>query len=167
MKRKKCRTAGRRKKKIGILTSLAIILCAGMAFGYITFAKNGRTFLPPQRDASAKEGIPEVTKSYQELPVKEGYIVGIETSPVYRDGQLYLNLVNKEDNTVWFLARLYQGDKRIGESGLLHPGECLEGIPCQKVLTDGEEVLVQIISYEPDTYHSEGVARVACKVSTD
>lgn len=167
MKRKKCRTAGRRKKKIGILTSLAIILCVGMAFGYITFARGERTFLPPQREASVKEGLPEALKNYQELPVREGYIVGMDTNPVFKDGKLYLNAVNKEGNNVWFLVRLYQGKKRIGETGLLKPGEYVEKIPCEKTLASGEEVLVQIVAYEPDTYHSEGVARVSCKVASD
>lgn len=167
MKRKKCRTAGRRKKKIGIFTSLAIILCAGMAFGYITFARGERAFLPPVRETSVKEGLPETVKNYQELPVREGYMVGIDTSPVFRDGRLYLNAVNKEGNTVWFLVRLYQKNKQIGETGILHPGEYVESIACKKTLVSEEEVLVQIVAYEPDTYHSEGVAKIACKVVTE
>lgn len=164
MKRKKCRTAGRRKKKIGIFTSLAIILCVGMAFGYICFARGERAFLPPKHEDSAGEGLSQAVRSYQELPVKEGYMVGMDTTPVFKDGKLYLHTVNKEGNTVWFLVRIYQKNKLIGETGLLYPGECVEGIPCKKTLAEGEEVLVQIVAYEPETYHSEGVARVSCKV---
>lgn len=167
MKRKKCRTAGRRKKKIGILTSLVIILCTGLAFGYICFARGERVFLPPQREASAKEGLPEKLTNYQELPVREGYMVGLDTNPVFKDGKLYLNVVNKEDNTVWFVVRLYKGDKRIGETGILRQGEYAESISCNKTLMSGEEVLVQIAAYEPDTYHSQGVARVVCEVTTE
>lgn len=100
MKRKKCVTAGRRKVKIGILTSLAVILCIGAAFGYIRFAQGYRTFRTPEHDVAAMAGAPAVANSYQELPVKEGYMVGIDTEPVYKDGFLRINAANKEGNAV-------------------------------------------------------------------
>ena len=39
MKRKNCVTDARRKTKIGILTSLAIILCIALSLGYVRFAQ--------------------------------------------------------------------------------------------------------------------------------
>lgn len=165
MKRKKCVTAGRRKKKTGILTSLAVILCLGAAFGYIRFAQGYRVFRAPEHDVAAMAGTPAMVKSYQELPVKEGYMVGIDTEPVYKDGFLRINAANKEGNAVWFLVRVYQGEEKIAQTGILHPGEYIGEVECEKSLSAGDTVTIQTIAYEPETYHSEGVAKISCEVS--
>lgn len=167
MKRKKCVTAGRRKKKIGIITSLVVILCIGAAFGYIRFVHGYRTFIPPGHETAAVAGLPAAGASWQMLPVKEGYIVGIDTMPAYRNGKLCLNVANEAGSTVWFLVRVYQEDKRIAQTGLLYPGEYLEEAECARRLVPGAKVTVQIVAYEPETYHSEGVARIICEVAGD
>lgn len=165
MKRKKCITAGRKKKKTGIVTSLAVVLCIGMAFGYIRFVQGYRTFRAPEHEAAAMAGTPAAADSYQTLPVKEGYAVGIDTNPVYKDGVLYLNVANNAGNTVWFLVRVYKDDKKIAQTGILHPGEYIGEVECEKKLTAGESVMIQTVAYEPETYHSEGVARITCEVA--
>lgn len=165
MKRKKCVTAGRKKKKTGIITSLAVILCIGLAFGYIRFVQGYRTFRAPEHEAAAMAGVPTASESYQTLPVKEGYAVGIDTVPVYRDGMLHLNVANEEGNTIWFLVRVYKDDKKIAQTGILHPGEYVGEVECDKKLTAGENVTIQIVAYEPETYHSEGVARITCEIA--
>lgn len=165
MKRKKCITAGRRKKKIGIATSLAVILCIGMAFGYIRFEQGYRTFRAPEHEAAAMAGEPAAADSWQWLPVKEGYVVGVDTAPVYRDGSLQLDVTNEADNTVWFLVRVYQDDKKIAQTGILYPGEYIGEVACDRKPDAAEPVMVQIIAYEPETYHSEGVARITCEIA--
>lgn len=165
MKRKKCITAGRKKKKIGILTSLAVILCIGLAFGYIRFVQGYRTFRAPEHEAAAAAGVPAETGSYQTLPVKEGYAVGIDTAPVYKDGVLHLNVANEEGNTIWFLVRVYKDEKKIAQTGILYPGEYIGEVECDRRLAAGENVTIQTVAYEPETYHSEGVARITCEVA--
>lgn len=165
MKRKKCVTAGRRKKKVGVATSLAMLLCLALAFGYVRFARGYRTFIPPEHEVAAMAGAPVEADTYQMLPVKEGYMVGIDTMPVYSDGVLHLNVANDEGNTVWFLVRVYQNDKKIAQTGILHPGEYIDKVECMKKLAAGDTVMVQTVAYEPGTYHSEGVARIACEVA--
>ena len=163
MKRKKCVTAGRRKKKIGILTSLALILCIGAAFGYIRLTRGYRDFLPPEHETAAVEGLPAGAASWQQLPVKEGYIVGLDTVPAYREGKLCLNVANGAESTVWFLVRVYRENRKIAQTGILYPGEYLAEVECERGLTPGEKVTIQIVAYEPETYHSEGVARIVCE----
>lgn len=165
MKRKKCLTADKKKKKIGIITSLVAILCIGMAFGYIRFVDGYRTFRAPEHEESAVKGTPEASGSYQTLPVREGYAVGIDTVPAFKDGLLYLNAANVEDNTIWFLVRVYKGDDKIAQTGILHQGEYVESVECDQKLSEGENVEIQIVAYEPETYHSEGVARITCQVA--
>lgn len=165
MKRKKCVTAGRRKKKIGIITSLALILCIGAAFGYIRLTRGYRAFMPPEHEAAAVAGLPAGADSWQILPVKEGYIVGLDTMPVCRDGKLCLNVANGAESTVWFLVRVYREDEKIAQTGLLYPGEYLGEIECERGIAPGEKITIQIVAYEPETYHSEGVAKIICEVA--
>lgn len=78
---------------------------------------------------------------------------------------MYLNVANAAGNTVWFLVRVYQEDKKIAQTGILHPGEYIGEVKCDEKLAAGETVMIQTVAYEPDTYHSEGVARITCEVA--
>ncbi len=169
MKQKKCRTAGRRKKIIGIITSLSLILCILFGYLYVRYAEGYRTFRAPEHEEGAAEGIPseETVQHYEELPVREGYAVGIDTSPLYRDGKLYLNVANQKDNTVWFLVQVYMGDELIAKTGIFYPNEYVEKIPCSKKLSADDKILIKVLAYEPDTYHSEGVAQISTVVTEE
>ncbi len=167
MKQKKCKTAGRRKKKIGIITSLTLILCIFLGCIYIRYAEGYRLFRAPEHEASAAAGTPsgENVRHYEVLPVKEGYVVGIDTSPLYRDGRLYLNIANLKDNTVWFLVRAYIEDKLIAQTGIFYPNEYVADVPCSRKLSSNDKILIKILTYEPDTYHSEGVTQISAVVT--
>ncbi len=169
MKQKKCRTVGWRKKKIGIITSLCLICCIFFGHLYVRYAEGYRTFRVPEREAGVAEGIPpeENVQHYEELPVREDYAVGIDTSPLYRDGRLYLNVANLKDNTVWFLVRVYLDDELIAETGVFYPNEYVKDIPCSKKLSTDDKVLIKILAYEPDTYYSEGVAQILAAVTAE
>ncbi len=75
-------------------------------------------------------------------------------------------LGNRKGNTIWFLAQVYKGEKRIAKTGILYPDEYVEKISCSKNLSAGDKVLIKILAYEPDTYHSEGVAQISAAVTT-
>lgn len=167
MKQKKCGTAGWRKKKIGIITSLSLILCIFLGYLYIRYAEGYGTFRAPEHETGVTQGIPsgENVQHYEELPVREGYAVGVDTSPLYRDGRLYLNVANLKDNTVWFLVRVYMGDERIAETGIFYPDEYVEDISCRRKLSANDKILIKVLAYEPDTYHSEGVAQIIAAVT--
>lgn len=162
MKRKKCRTAERRKKIIAIITSLSLILCLIFGRIYVRFAEECKIFQTPEREVGTAEGIPDIehVQHYEKLDIREGYGVGIDTSPVFHDNRLYLNVANLKDNNVWFLVRLYLDDEQIGETGIFYPNEYVESIVCSKKLSPNDKVLTRIMAYEPDTYHSEGVVQI-------
>ena len=167
MKREKSITATRRERKICILTCLTAILCAGIAFGYIRYAQGYRAFRAPEHEVLAKEGMPAITGAYQELPIREGYVVGLCTTPVCEGKTLHLNVANKEGNTVWFLVRIYKNEELIATSGILYQNEYLADLPCDAVLQAGNEILVKIVAYEPETYHSEGTVQISCQVVSE
>lgn len=49
----------------------------------------------------------------------------------------------------------------------MHPGEYIAEVECSQVLKAGDSIMVQMVAYEPETYHSEGVARIACDVAEE
>ncbi len=167
MKQKKCWTAGRRKKIIGIITSLSLILCIFSGYLYIRYADGYNTFRAPKHEAGVTKGIPsqENVQHYEELPVREGYVVGIDISPLYRDGKLYLNVVNRKDNNVWFLVQVYMEDELIAKTGIFYQDEYVEAIACSRKLSANDKLFVKVLAYEPDTYHSEGVAQISTIVA--
>ena len=167
MKRKTCKTVQRRKIMLGILASVLLILCMVFAYGYLRHAGGYLLFRTPEHEAAAVQGVPtgDTAGNYETLPVKDGYTVGIDTAPVYLDGILYLNAANLSDNTVWFLARVYRGDQMIAQTGIFYPGEYVAQVPCSTKLSAGEKILVRILAYEPETYHSEGVAQFSTVVA--
>ncbi len=167
MKRKKCRTAGWRKTKIGIITSVSLILCFFIGYSYLRYAEGYRTFQVPDHEADVAAGIPSAdqVQHYEELPVREGYVVGMDTSPFYRDGRLYLNIANPKDNTVWFLVRVYLEENVIAETGIFYPDEYVESVACNRNLSADDKILIKVLAYEPDTYHSEGVAQISAAVT--
>ncbi len=169
MKQKKCRTAGRWKKEIGIITSLSLILCIFLGYISIRYAEGYRTFRAPEHEADVAAGIPseENMQHYEVLPVREDYVVGIDTTPLYRDGRLYLNVANLKDNNVWLLVRVYIGDEKIAETGVFYQDEYVESITCSRRLFAEDKILIKILGYEPDTYHSEGVAQISAAVTTE
>lgn len=166
MKQETSITVARRERKIAILTGLATILCIGISFGYICYVRGYSQFRVPEHEAAAETGMPELTEAYQELSVKEGYVVGICTTPVCEGKTLHLDVTNKNGNSVWFLVRVYKEDQLIAESGILYQGEYLADLPCDTLLQAEDEILVQIAAYEPETYHSEGVVRISCKIAS-
>ncbi len=38
-------------------------------------------------------------------------------------------------------------------------------VECERGLSSGEKITLQIVAYEPETYHSEGVAKIVCEVA--
>ncbi len=92
-------------------------------------------------------------------------MVGMDTSPFYRDGRLYLNIANPKDNTVWFLVRVYLEENVIAETGIFYPDEYVESVACNRNLSANDKILIKVLAYEPDTYHSEGVAQISAAVT--
>ncbi len=167
MKQKKCRTTGRQKKIIGIATSLLLILCIFAGYFYLRYAEGYRTFHAPEHEEGAAKGNPSGSHAghYEELPVRDGYVVGIDTSPLYHDGSLYLHVANRKDNTVWLMAQVYKEEEQIAKTGIFYPDEYVKKIPCSQKLSAGDKLLIRVLAYEPDTYHSEGVAQISTTVA--
>lgn len=164
---KRCETADRKKKILCGTILLLALLCVIAGYLYIRWTQGYTMFQKPEHEAMAvirTDIVEEDTESgFAKLPVAEGYVVGLSTQPLYQEGELYLNVYNYEDNTVWYLVEIYDREDLIGKSGILYQGEYLKSFPTKDV-EDGQKLTVKILAYTPDEYHSEGVATVVCKV---
>ena len=45
---------------------------------------------------------------------------------------------------LWFLVRVYRENRKIAQTGILYPGEYLAEVECERGLTPGEKVTIQI-----------------------
>ncbi|MGN0353295.1 MAG: hypothetical protein ACI4ES_16765 [Roseburia sp.] len=167
LKRKRSKTAKKRVKRISFITMISLTLSVVLLLVYMRYKDGYETFKEPEHESTAVTGVPTVEEErhYAQLPVKEGYIVGVCATPYVNENELYLNMTNHETNTVWLKVRVYQGEQLIGESGILYPGEYMEKIDCSKSLTAGDSILVKTLAYSPDTFHSEGVAQISCELT--
>lgn len=144
---------------IRILSVLCVLSVAAMAAALLS-GGGGGTFVPPPFDPSAQEGIPDVPDGlgYQMLDAGPFRValcaeIGMEElgASVY--------LTNPADNVVWLKLRILDetGDM-LGETGLLRPGEYVKNVPLREAPGQGEPIVLKVMAYEPDTYHSQGAA---------
>lgn len=117
------------------------------------------TFTPPPFEKNAVQGVPTVDESlgWSELAVREGYTIKVcGVLQADADGKLPVWLYSDPGNTVWVKLRILDaGGNRIGETGLLKPGEYVETVQLAESAQAGN-VTLHVMGYEPETYYSGG-----------
>lgn len=126
------------------------------------------TFVPPEFDAGAVAGKPDVTDQamlYTELDVAGNYKVSLCGCPSMEQGRLHLLFTSPADNSAWLKLRIMGKNGQIlGESGLVRPGAYLPYVLLEQNPRPGETLTVKVISYQPDTYFSMGTANIKVTV---
>ena len=146
-----------------ILLPASAVLCA-VSVTVMIFALtlgNRKGFTPPPFDSTAVQGTPEVSDNLGWLPVEASdiftaFLCGKITS-VGQTADIYFT--SSQTNTVWIKLRILDshGDI-IGETGLIKPGEYVKSVTFTDIPSDGSEIKLKIMAYEPDTYFSAGSA---------
>lgn len=117
-------------------------------------------FVVPEFETSSIEGKPEnveETLTYQEMKLKEDYIVFMSATPREENGKLTLYFTSSEKNVDLLKVRIFDSNNNlIGESGLLKPNSFVKDIVLNRSLEDKEGISVKVMSYEKDTYYSKG-----------
>ena len=117
-------------------------------------------FVPPAFDSLAVRGVPEVPEELQySSPYREGMAYRFSVcANVKMDGsKAVVYFTNAEENSVYLKLRVLDEDGNIlGETGLLKPGEYVEGVELGETFSARTTISLKIMSYEPDTYMSEG-----------
>lgn len=136
------------------IISLAVMLVALLWSG----EKKQNTFIPPEFEAAAQSGIPDVPEGlgWQELDVQV-FKVSVCGVVAIKENTADVWLTNPKSNQVWLKLRVLDTDGNIlGETGLLKPGEYVQSIVFNTALKSGTEIVLKVMAYEPEVYTSAG-----------
>lgn len=141
-----------------ILSGILIILL--MAIIYLMFIYNPK-FEVPDFDKNAKKY--DVLKKISPIEMNENYVIYIDGDMKVKKDVLKFYFASDKKNKVYTKIRIYQGDKIIGESGIIKPGEYIENISLNEKINDSIEI--KVMGYDMDTYQSAGSANFEVKVN--
>ena len=148
---------------LGVLSGLVVI---GIIVTVIVAVNRGNSnkFTPPPFDETAVSGTPVIedeTLGYGALALKEGFVMMACSSPVVENGEAVVYFTADADNTVWLrLIILTEDGEQLGTTGLLKAGEYVRSIKLSRKIEEDTPVVLKFISYEPDTYYSQGTVSV-------
>ena len=153
-----------KSQKIIIISSIIILSFFFLGVIALFLNKNKITkrteFVVPEFETFNIDGKPEnvdETLTYQEIQLKEDYIVSMCATPREENGKLTLYFTSSEKNIDLFKVRIFDSNNNlIGESGLLKPNSYVRDIILNRSLKDHEGISVKVMSYEKDTYYSKG-----------
>ena len=121
-------------------------------------------FVPPEFDATAIDGTPTDAGDSWSRIFKEGmsFSAHICGKIVPYDGKADLYFTNDAENTVLMKLRIYnEKGAVIAETGLIRPGQYIKTITFTAVPRNGEKINMKIMTYQPETYYSEGAVTVS------
>lgn len=145
---------------LGIILVIMIVSCI---FTYISQSSKNE-FVKPEFDKNIKEGLPNIDDINEKKVDAYGrYSFYINPSPVLNDNRLLINFTSFKDNNVWLKLRVYCSSKKIGETGLIKANEYLEEIEIEEC--DDAKISYEVMSYQIDTYFSEGVVKLNTTLS--
>lgn len=141
---------------IRILAVLCIFSVAGMVSA-LCLSGQEKVFTAPPFEPAAQSGTPSVTEDcgYQEMDVQL-FRVGLCGEIRINGDAAEVWFANPQDNPVWLRLRILDEEGRIlGQTGLIRPGEYIQQIALEEA-TPGTAMILKVMAYEPDTYHSAG-----------
>ncbi len=153
----------RENRLIWILAGICLVLA--VATGIIlavTGAPDGTQppFVPPQFDAAAVDGTPNVPEDlgwYEVYKTGMSFKASVCGEIRIQNGTAKVYFTSPEENTLWLKLRIYNAKGDIlGETGLIKPGQYLSDITFDILPEDGEKIVLKLMSYQPGTYHSGG-----------
>ncbi len=144
-----------------ILGVLCVILVVVMIVVLIVPKKSEPApFMPPSFDENAIAGTPDVPEGlgYSILERENmSFRVGVCGIVNAREYSADIYLTNPQDNNVWLKLRIYDEKGTVlGETGVIKPGEYVKSITFETVPQRDDTIVMKIMSYEAETYHSMG-----------
>lgn len=124
-------------------------------------------FVPPSFDEAAQTGIPVVPDGlgWQELDAT-AFKVSVCGKIIPNGMSADVWLTNPENNTVWLKLRVLDKNGTIlGETGLIRPGEYVQTVTLDTMPKAGTSIVLKLMSYQPDTYYSEGAVTLDTTIS--
>ncbi len=157
-----------------ILSVLAVALVGIIISCVIVSQSDGKKQIPPEFSAPAfdrnavivrVDDIPQ-SAEYKSLTIKEGFKISMASVVSINDKTAKVYFTSDADNNAWLKIEVLSADGKTsyGESGLLKQGETLEKLTLNST-PKGNELIIKILSYEPDTYYSLGTATVKVNIA--
>lgn len=146
-----------KRRLICILSVLCVISLGAMIVTLLPGTEKA-VFTPPPFDPTAQAGEPGVPDGLGYQTLETGpFRVAICGEIVAEGGKGQVYLTNPADNEVWLKVRiLNEKGEILGESGLVRPGEYIKNISLSQIPAAGTPIVLKIMAYEPETYHSRG-----------
>lgn len=145
-----------KKWKVIAISTLCVLSLTAMVLA-LSREPQKAEFTPPPFEPEAQAGAPEVPEGlgYQELDVQV-FRVCLCGELRICDGAAEVWFTNPHNNTVWMKLRvLNEAGQIMGETGLLRPGEYVQHVMLKET-GPGKPVILKVMAYEPETYHSSG-----------
>ena len=157
------------KKIFALLLCAAALSVAAMIAALSLTGGNDAEFVPPPFESEAVVGMPNVpdglgySELWQEGMTYRFYVCG----NVVMDGaDAVVYFTNPSVNDAWLKLRvLDKNGKILGETGLIKPGEYVENVTLCRDLEEGTAIVLKIMGYEPETYHSVGAVSLKTSIS--
>ena len=154
------------RRTIRFLALLCVISVSIMMLTLLSGEKS-IPFTPPPFDPESRTGIPEVPDALAYRMLDAGpFRAGLCGILIPEDGRIPVWFTNPPENTVWLRLRILDDQGRIlGETGLLRPGEHLRSVIADPLPPAGAPVVLKVMAYEPEVYHSAGTFTVRTTIS--
>lgn len=124
-------------------------------------------FIPPEFEGTAQIGTPNVSKDlgWNELDA-QAFRVSVCGKFVVNGNTADIWLTNPKENTIWLKLRVLDTDGNIlGETGLLKPNEYVQSVTLDTIPKEGTPIVLKLMTYQPNTYYSEGTVTLNTIVS--
>ena len=160
-----------KQQKIVVSLVVTLLLVAIIVLVSVVALRKPETevldFTPPPFDENAVAGVPEnvdQSMGYGKLSVEGKYFFAMCGNPTLKGDQLRVFFTCNAENDVWLLLKVYdtEGDL-IGKSGIVRMGEYVEYVTLDKI-PDENKLMFRILSYEPETYYSNGSANATLPI---
>ena len=142
---------------ICILSVLCVISLGAMTLALLPGTETS-AFTPPPFDPAAQAGEPAVPDGLGYQTLETGPFRVALCGEIMAEGmEAQVYLTNPAANDAWLKVRiLNEKGEILGESGLIRPGEYVRNISMGQMSAAGMPVVLKIMAYEPETYHSRG-----------
>ena len=149
-----------------ILTVVAVVL-----FLNKDNIKRRAPFVAPPFEQTAISGMPQdidESLTYKEVAIKEDYIIHLCATPKEQNGVLTLYFTSSDKNADLLKIRVFDSDNNLlGESGLIEPNSYIKDITLNRSLEDKEGVAIKVMSYQKESYYSNGSFKLNLFVTKD
>lgn len=148
-----------------IITCAGILICTILTLAVVFVVKMNQTvkgdYVQPEFDPSAASADVDSLNSIESfslLQATESLGVGMQCDVYLVNDKYQVNFYSVDTNTDYLLVKILDesGEKLLGQSGLIKPGEYIEYVDAISVPKKNQNIKIKVYTYETDTYLSKG-----------